>query len=128
MKLFLFLMIFITHNTLCAAQKQPIDNIIEAFKTSSSNTLASYMDNNVEITLPDKNDNYTKAQATAIVKDFFNNNTVKNFVAEQKGNKNGILFCIGTLTTQTGNFKVTVYLQHKNEKYYLQEIRIESKK
>ena len=56
-----------------------IDEVINAIKTGNAAQLSSYFDDNVELTLPDKSDSYSKAQAQLIVKDFFGNNGVKGF-------------------------------------------------
>jgi Domain of unknown function (DUF4783) len=104
----------------------PIDDVIEAIKNSNSILLSNYFDNTIDIALPDKNDSYSKAQAQIVVKDFFNVNTVKDFIANHRGNNNGGYYCIGTLSTNKGNFRVTFYMKQKSGKSVLQEIRIEN--
>jgi hypothetical protein len=106
----------------------PIDDIIDAIKTSNSIILSNYFDNTIEIALPDKNDSYSKAQAQIVVKDFFTVNTVKSFIANHRGNNNGDLYCIGTLVTNKGSFRVTLYMKQKSGKSVLQEIRIENQR
>ncbi len=106
----------------------PIDDVIDAIKNSNTILLSNYFDNTIEIALPDKNDSYSKAQAQIVVRDFFNVNTVKSFVANHKGNNNGDYYCIGTLLTSKGNFRVTIYMKQKSGKSVLQEIRIENQR
>ena len=53
------------------------DEVISALRSGNSSQLSAYFDDNVELTLPDKSDSYSKAQAQLIVKDFFGNNGVK---------------------------------------------------
>ena len=57
-----------------------LDNVINALKTGNAQELSKYIDDNVEISLPDKSDNYSRAQALMVLKDFFNN----GFVDENK--------------------------------------------
>jgi len=57
-------------------QASNLDNVIDALKDGKASEIGKYLDENVEITLPDKSNNYSKAQAILILKDFFDNNEV----------------------------------------------------
>jgi hypothetical protein len=106
----------------------PLDEVIAAIKASNTNTLSNYLDNTIEIALPDKNDNYNKAQAEIVLKDFFTGANIKNFIVDHKGNNSGSEYCIGTLVTQKVNYRLTIYMKNKAGKAVLQEIRIENKR
>src|SRR5688500_18421680 len=56
-----------------------IDDVISALRTGNATEVGKYIDENVELSLPDKSDNYSKAQAIMILKDFFVNNVVSGF-------------------------------------------------
>ena len=103
-----------------------IDEVIGALRTGSSNQLSTYFDENVELTLPDKSDSYSRAQAQLIVKDFFGNNGVKGFELKHKGDSPGGHFCIGTLQTNAGNFRTNVFMKAKIGKEVVKEIRFQS--
>jgi Domain of unknown function (DUF4783) len=104
-----------------------IDEVIGALRSGNANQLSSNFDENVEITLPDKSDTYSKAQAQLIVKDFFGNNGVKGFDVKHKGDSpGGGHFCIGTLQTNTGNFRTNVFMKVKNGKEVVKEIRFQA--
>ena len=79
----------------------------------------------MELTLPDKSDSYSKAQAQQIVRDFFSNNNVKGFDLKHKGDSPGGHFCIGTLQTGAGNFRTNVFLKSKNGREVIKEIRFQ---
>jgi len=89
--------------------------------------IATYFDNTVEITLPEKSNNYSKSQAEVILRDFFNNNPVKSFTVLHKGENSGSQYCIGTLLTKNGSYRATVFMKQKDNKQTLQEIRFETK-
>ena len=92
-----------------------IDEVITALRSGNAAQLANNFDDNVELSLPDKSDNYSKAQAQLIVKDFFSNNGVKGFELKHKGDSpGGGHFCIGTLQTNAGNFRTNVFMKNKN--------------
>jgi Domain of unknown function (DUF4783) len=104
-----------------------IDEVIGALRSGNATQLSSNFDENVEITLPDKSDSYSKAQAQLIVKDFFGNNGVKGFDVKHKGDSpGGGHFCIGTLQTNTGNFRTNVFMKVKNGKEVVKEIRFQA--
>ncbi len=107
-------------------QQGSIDEVIGALRSGNSAELSRYFDDNVELTLPDKSDSYSKAQAQLIVRDFFSNNGVKGFELKHKGDSPGGHFCIGTLQTSAGNFRTNVFMKTKNNKEVVKEIRFQA--
>ena len=103
-----------------------IDEVIGALRSGNSAQLSGYFDENVELTLPDKSDSYSRAQAQLIVKDFFGNNGVKGFELKHKGDSPGGHFCIGTLQTNAGNFRTNVFMKIKNGREVVKEIRFQA--
>jgi hypothetical protein len=103
-----------------------IDDVINSIRSGNSSELAKFFDDSVELTLPDKSDSYSKAQAQLIVKDFFGNNGVKGFDLKHKGDSPGGHFCIGTLQTNAGNFRTNVFMKTKGGKEVVKEIRFQS--
>jgi len=107
-------------------QGSSIDDVIGALRSGSSTELSRYFDEKVELTMPDKSDSYSKAQAQLIVKDFFGNNGVKGFDLKHKGDSPGGHFCIGTLQTTAGNFRTNVFMKMKNGREVIKEIRFQA--
>ena len=103
-----------------------IDEVIGALRSGNSSDLSRYFDENVDLTLPDKSDSYSKAQAQLIVKDFFMNNGVKGFDLKHKGDSPGGHFCIGTLQTNSGNFRTNVFMKIKSGREVIKEIRFQA--
>ena len=103
-----------------------IDDVIASIRSGNSAELAKFFDDSVELTLPDKSDSYSKAQAQLIVKDFFGNNRVNGFDLKHKGDSPGGHFCIGTLKTNAGNFRTNVFMKTKGGKEVVKEIRFQS--
>ena len=102
-----------------------IDEVISAMKSGSASSLAKYFDNYIDITMPDKSNNYSKSQGELIMKDFFSTNEVKGFEVKHKGNNDNGEYCIGTLQTKNGNYRATVYMRMKGTKQVIQDIRIQ---
>jgi hypothetical protein len=103
-----------------------LEDVISALRTGNATELAKYVDDNIEITLPDKSDSYSRAQAIIILQDFFTSNGVKGFSVTHQGDNGGSQFCVGTLQTRSGNYRTTVFMKTKNGKQLVKEIRFQS--
>ena len=102
-----------------------LDEVIAALKTGNATELARYVDDNIEIGLPDKTDNYSRAQALVILRDFFANVGVRSFEVKHQGDNGGRQFCIGTLNTKSGAYRTTVFMTSKDGKQLVKEIRFQ---
>jgi hypothetical protein len=60
-----------------------------------------------------------------ILRDFFSNKAVKAFQVVHRGNSNDAEYCVGSLSTQSGNFRTTIFMKIKGEKRLIQEMRFE---
>ena len=103
----------------------PFDDVVSAIKQGNVNTLSKYLDNMVEITLADKSNSYSKAQAEVILKQFFETHPVKSFEIVHKGGEDS-KFGIGNLVTGNGAYRITFFLRQKGNNYVLQELRFEN--
>ena len=103
-----------------------LDEVVNALRSGNAQELARYIDDNVEIALPSKSDNYSKAQAVMVLKDFFANNNVIGFDKQFTGENGGSQFCVGTLKTKSGNYRTTVFMKTKSGRQVVKEIRFQS--
>ncbi|MGZ3950449.1 MAG: DUF4783 domain-containing protein [Flavisolibacter sp.] len=103
-----------------------LDDVINALKAGNAQELSKYIDDNIEISLPDKSDNYSRAQAIMVLKDFFNNNGVTGFDVQFKGENGGGQYCIGNLKTKSGVYRTTVFMKSKGGTQVIKEIRFKS--
>lgn len=108
------------------APSYSIEQVLVALRTGNATELAKYFDSRVDISLPNKSDNYSKNQAEMILKDFFASNEVKNFQVKHKGENNGSQFCIGLLQTKNGNFRTKLYMKKKGGQQVVQEIAFQA--
>ena len=102
-----------------------IDEVANALRKGNAVEISKYVDDNVEISLPGRSNNYSRAQAIMVLKDFFSNNGVTGFDIKHKGENNGNQFCIGTLLTNSGNYRTTIYMKTKNGKQLVREIKFQ---
>ncbi len=123
---FTLILVFLSLLSLNAFSQARIDEVVSSLKSGNASQIAQYFDNSIEIALPAKTSSYNKAQAEAVLKDFFTNNAVKGFQVMHKGDKAGAQFCIGTLSTKGGNYRTTIFMKQKGDNQVLQEIRFEN--
>ncbi|MBK8087337.1 MAG: DUF4783 domain-containing protein [Chitinophagaceae bacterium] len=103
------------------------DDIVTALKSGSADKMAKYFDNMVDVSIPGKSNTFSKGQAEMVVKDFFALNKVKNFEVQHSGSNPSSNFIIGTLTTNSGNYRTTVYTRSRGDKQLIQGVEFEQK-
>ena len=103
-----------------------IEDIAGALKNGNASQLSRYFDIRVDITLPDRSDNYSRTQAEMIIRDFFSYNNVRSFDIKYKGENNGSKYCIGTLKTSNGDYRTKLFLKQKDSRQDLQEIAFQT--
>ncbi len=103
-----------------------LDEVIGALNSGNAAELARYVDDNVEIGLPDKTGTYSKAQAVMIFRDFFATNGVRSFEVKHKGDNNGKQFCIGVLHTRSGNYRTQIFMNNKNGRQLIKLISFQA--
>lgn len=104
-----------------------IDDVISGLKNGNAAQIAKSFDLTIHLTLPTHSSTYGRNEGETILRDFFTTAIVRSFVILHKGENNGSLYCIGTLSTSAGNFRTTVYLKQKGDRHIVQEMRIETK-
>lgn len=102
-----------------------MDSVLVALKSGNASQLSKYFDNRVDISLPGNADNYSRTQAEMILRDFFRNNSVRTFDLRYKSEHAETNYCIGTLQTNGGNFRTTLFMKQKGDKQYLQDLRFQ---
>ena len=104
------------------------DEIANSIRTGDAKQLAVYFSNSIDLTIMDKENVYSKAQAEFILKDFFSKNPPKSFNILHKGSSpEGTQYAIGNLVTTTGKtFRTSFYIKSNDGKFVLQELRIKN--
>ena len=102
-----------------------MDNVLVALKSGNASQLSKYFDNRVDISLPDNADNYSRTQAETIMRDFFHKNSVRSFELRYRSENTETNYCIGTLQTNGGKYRTTLFMKQKGDKQYLQDLRFQ---
>lgn len=118
----ILLAIVILFSSFAGVDTIEMDDVVIALKSGNASQLSKYFDSRVDISLPEKTDNYSRTQAEMVIKDFFNNNGVRNFELKYKSEKAGSNYCLGTLQTRSGNYRTTLFMKQKGDKQYLHDL------
>lgn len=111
------------------AQDEVKDQVVLAMKTGNAKDLAAHFIANIDLTVKETADVYSKAQAEQILRKFFNDNPPVDMVIEHSGvSKFGDKYFIGILRTRTGYFRVTFFLKKTDADLQVKQLRIESSK
>jgi hypothetical protein len=100
--------------------------IVNSLKTGNSKELSKFFNTNIDLTVIEKQDIYSKTQAEIILKDFFSKNPPTNFTVIHQGGKEGSQYVIGNLTTTNGTYRITLALKSQDNTLLIQQLRIES--
>lgn len=101
--------------------------IAKAISDGDATALGTYFDNNIDLTVLDKQDILPRTKAVEQVAQFFAKNKPKSFNAVHQGSSKGNSshYTIGDMPTTTGNFRVYLYYRASGDKAIIQEMRIE---
>ena len=108
-----------------AQSSEVSSEIISALDKGDAGKLSAYLNTNVELVVGNKNDVFSKQQASGIITDFFRTNKVSSFQLLHKGNKEATSFAIGEIKTNTGNYRVYVLTRKSGNQTVIQQLRIE---
>ena len=109
MKRTLLLTIALTLFSVFAAHSEEKVLLSDAFKNADANAISTYFNDNIEMTLPNAQNFFTKSQARGILADFFKKNQVLDFTVLHTGNKENSAFTIGNLKTVNGIYRVSFF-------------------
>jgi hypothetical protein len=96
-----------------------------AFKAGNASELSKYINSTVELLLLDKEDFYKKNVAETILRDFFAEYKIKDFVIRHQGGINDAQYAIGNMKTEKGDFRVYFLLKKVDQELLIHQIRIE---
>ena len=100
-----------------------IDNVKETIKTGSAKELSKYLNQTVDVTIEGKLENYSKAQAEFVLRDFFKAHPPNEFnVIHQGSSKGGQPFAIGQYKSGSDTYRVWMKIKTIDKTQLIQEI------
>jgi hypothetical protein len=100
--------------------------IVNAISSGNAVSLSRYFNTSVEMTVLEQEGVYSKTQAEMIVKDFFTQNTPKQFKILHQGGKESSKYAIGSLTSETKTFRITLFFKTEGTQFLIHQFRIEA--
>ncbi|MFT3886302.1 MAG: DUF4783 domain-containing protein [Flavobacteriales bacterium] len=111
------------------AQNDVKDQVVAALGSGNAAALGRNLVANVELTVLNVSEYYSKAQAEQILKKFFDEHDAQGMTVEHEGtSKMGDRYYIGRLRTANGEFRVTFFLKKATDVFQVKQLRIESGK
>lgn len=111
------------------AQDVTRDKVVQAMRTGNATELAAQFIPNIDLTLKETSEVYSRSQAEQIIRKFFNDHPPVDLVIEHSGvSKFGDKYFIGILRTRNGYFRVTFFLKKSGELMQVKQLRIEASK
>lgn len=122
---FLFLVVCLADASEGMAQTKGdiVSQVKETIKAGSAKELAKYLNQSVDINLEGKQENYSKAQAEFVLRDFFKAHAPSDFsIIHQGSSKSGQPFAIGQYKSNTENYRVFMKIKTVNDQPLIHEI------
>jgi hypothetical protein len=129
MKNLLFLLFFAPMAALASqgTNNPSLDAITKAIGSGDIELLSKYFDEHLEVSIMDNEKNYSKSEATEVVKTFFGSNKPISFNPLHNGTsrESSDKYCIGNLTASSGNYRVYIYLKVTGANLTIKELRFD---
>ena len=95
------------------AQADIFDNISSEIRSGDAKQISKYFGNNVDLTILNTEEVYSKAQAEQVLKDFFTKNTPKSFTIIHQGlSKESSKYAIGNYVAGNGTvYRTYIYIK-----------------
>ncbi|MBR5042455.1 MAG: DUF4783 domain-containing protein [Bacteroidales bacterium] len=100
----------------------PISKYLAA---GNAEALSAWFADNLEIAVLTKESDASRAQARQIVKTFFDNYTPRSFNITHTAGRANMKYALGTLKAGGETFNVTIFLSCKDDRYKIQQLKIE---
>jgi len=102
------------------------DQIRDALSNGNARSLSIHFTNNIDLTVEQVGQVYSKEQAEMILSRFFSDHIPQSFEIKHEGKSKGDdHYCIGKLTTSKTPYRVTFFLKKEADGYKMRQLRIE---
>jgi hypothetical protein len=105
------------------AQTDVIGQLKETIKAGSAKELSKYLSQNIDVTIEGNVQNYSKAQAEFVFRDFFRQHPPSEFnIIHQGSSKGGQPFAIGQYKSGADTYRVFMKIKASNNQQLMHEI------
>ncbi len=104
-------------------QKELVERVTQIIRAGNAKDMTPYFQDQVDVTADGKMENYSKAQAEFVLRDFFKKHPPASFsIVHQGSSKGGLHFAIGQYVSGTGNFQVWIRMKSVNNAFLIHEL------
>lgn len=116
-------MLIITGFGAIAQNQDVITQVTDVLKAGSAKELTKFLHPTVDVTIEGKVENYSKAQAEFVLRDFFKAHPPNEFTIIHQGqSKGGQPFAIGQYKSQNDTYRVWMKFKPVDNQQFIQEI------
>ena len=127
MKYIILIIGIILFSSIGWTQQKESEIIANAFITGDVNSIANYFPSNLDMTVIETEDVFSKAQAIQILNQFFKKNQPTSFSIKHQGaSQNEDYYQVGNLKTSNGDYRVTCFIRKDGDEVLIKRLRIES--
>jgi len=103
-----------------------LNDIATALGSNDVEKISTYINSNVDITIEDNDDTYSKEQATVILNDFLTKNPIKSIKLLHNGaSGSNTQYAIASAVTKNGTYRVYMLIAKEADSFQLVELRFE---
>ncbi len=99
--------------------------IVLAFRAGNAEELTKHFYSNIELIILENENVYSKTQAEQILRKFFTDHRPSSFNIIHEGGKETSRYAIGSLSTSSGNFRVSFLIKNQEGIPLIHQLRIE---
>lgn len=104
-------------------QEAEFDQIAKIIKSGNAKELVKQFHSSVELNIDGEEATYSKSQAEAVLKDYFDKNPPKSFEVNHQGaSKGGLPYAIGEYNSDGSTFRVWIRLRKTGSKHLIYEM------
>ena len=105
------------------AQEADFDQLVKIVRSGNAKELVKKFASSVELNIDGEEATYSRSQAEAVLKDFFDKNQPTFFEVSHRGeSKSGLPYAIGELRSRSVTFRVWIRLAKSSGKYVVSEM------
>ncbi len=108
------------------SQSESLAKVINGLKSANMSSIESELMNEVDLTVFEFEDFCSKKEVTAQLRSFFSQHKPSSFTPLHDGNNGGSeVYKIGELTTSTGTYRVTIFMDKSPNGFKVSQLKIE---
>ncbi len=129
MKKYFVLFIAFISSIFANAQADLLESISGAMREGNSKDLASFFHSTIDLSMPDKENSYSRSQAEMVLKEFFNAHVPVSFTIDKKGSTDEFTkYAFGTYNCKEITFLVYIHLTKETDSFLIRKLRFEETK